>query len=59
MPPPAVCSREGFAAVHPVLIDFIHETICQGTGLPAIEVLVVGAPSIVNAEQASLNGRRS
>lgn len=35
----------------PVLIDFIHETICQGTGLPAIEVLIVGAPSIVNAEQ--------
>lgn len=35
----------------PVLIEFIHEIVHQGAHLPTIQALVIGAPSIVNAEQ--------
>jgi glucokinase len=35
----------------PVLIEFIHEMFYRGAHLPPIEALVIGAPSIVNADE--------
>ncbi len=51
MPPPSIRFLQNSQQSIPVLIEFIHETVRQGAHLPAIQALVIGAPSIVNAEQ--------